>query len=188
MSSTIGYNFQAPPPAKDNHESSLKTTYLDTFDEKYNTIGHFKVVEYVKGPNREAYAICEQANERTKAGQFKDWLTHKVTGEYTDRDKSKFDTSRIIVNAIREELKEQYPTAKAMDINRATNHVVMKSTGDRVFVLQDDPITLDPVPLDRPVQSSYTSKYPHAFNSSELMVANNMLHNSELFSPLAKKP
>lgn len=184
MSST----FQTPPPSSINVESSLRRTYLDTFDEKFNTIGHFKVVEYVKGPNRDAYAMCEQANERTKAGQFKDWLTHKVTGEYTDRDKSKFDTSRIIVNAIREELKEQYPNADALDINRATNHVVAKSTGDRVIVLQDDPITLDPVPLDRPVQASYTSKYPHAFNSGELMIANNMLHHSEIFALDKKAP
>lgn len=159
-------------------QSTQVRTRLDQLQDDFNQDGFYKIVA-VADHNKdksEATVILEGRETRTKWGMFKDWFSHKL-GHFTDRDKEKFDSAKIVVNSIRDELIKLYPDASSRRINEGTQAVVNKVTGGAVSVYHND-YTGKETSKNKPIETSYTSQYPHAFNAHEVVLANNMLHNA----------
>lgn len=159
-------------------QSTQIRTRLDQFQDDFSKDGFYKIVA-VADHNKdksEATVILEGRETRTKWAMFKDWCSHKI-GNFTDRDKDKFDSAKIVVNAIRDELIRLYPEASSRRINEGTQAFVNKVSGGAVSVYHND-YTGKETSKNKPIETSYTSKYPHAFNAHEMVLANNMLHNA----------
>ena len=170
--------------AKAYQQSTQVRTRLDTLEDDFNRDGFYKITA-INSHNKdkgEATVVLEMTEDRSKWAMFKDWVCHKF-GHFTDRDKDKFDSAKVVVNAIRDELIALYPDASARRINEGTQAVVNKVTGGAVSVMHtmyDSKENLNETPKDKYIQSTYTSKYPHAFSAHEVVLANNMLHNAKV--------
>ena len=166
----------------DEYQRSTQVrTKLDTFEEDFNRDGFFKVVAF-DSHNRdtgEATVVLETTEDRSKWAMFKDWCSHAV-GRFTDRDKQKFDTAKVVTNTIRDELIELYPDASAEKINQGTESIIRRSTDNKVILNINGHDKDKVTPKDKFIDTSYQSKYPHAFNAHELLLANNMLHNAKV--------
>lgn len=169
----------------------LRNTSLDALDisksggERYKIVGEI----VLNSAGKETYR-CEHSN--SKLDRFCNWIRHKLFNELTDRDILKYDNGMSIVEQIRKDIIAIKPDYTDEQVNEMTNKIVSKATNNKIMVRTDHCNAMlltgtrgwvEPIPFkrDEPLPIHYGTKNPHAFNSTDIARANEMLHFLSIF-------
>lgn len=171
----------------------LRNTSLDALDisrsggERYKIVGEI----VINSAGKETYR-CEHSN--SKLDKFCNWIRHKLFNELTDRDILKYDNAMSIVEQVRKDVIAIKPDYTDEQVNEMTNKIVSKATNNKIMVRTGhcDAMSLtrarelnmvQPIPFkrDEPLPVYFGTKNPHAFNSTDIARANEMLHFLSVF-------
>lgn len=179
----------APDPVTDG--LYLRKTGLDAFDISKTGKKQYKIVGEIllNREGKETYR-CEHSN--SKLDKLCNWIRHKLFNELTDRDILKYDNGVSMVNQIRQDVIAIKPDYTDEQINEITSQIVSKATNNKIMVrtgwfdaniLTGTRGWLEEIPFkkDEQLPIHYGTKNPHAFNSTDLARANEMLHFLSMF-------
>lgn len=178
-------------PDQENGSLYLRKTGLDAFDISKTGKKQYKIVGEIllNREGKETYR-CEYSN--SKLDKFCNWIRHKLFNELTDRDILKYDNAVSIVDQIRKDVIAIKPDYTDEQINEITSKIVSKATNNKIMVrtgwfdaniLTGTRGWIEEIPFkkDEQLPIHYGTKNPHAFNSTDLARANEMLHFLSMF-------
>ena len=156
----------------------VNVTSLDKFDkELHSDQRSFKLVGTVQRSNNphQTEMKCEYAEDRTKWGKFKDWLTHTFVSNVTQRDVLKYENTHSIVNSIRNDLRHHFPELDTYSLNAITDYVVDNATNGKIRAITMDRSGRN-IPENTDMDIGYSTTRAHAMNDEEITRANEILH------------